>query len=139
MMPPENCGDAFALHDFQIKQHTETLQKLNDVPAALKALNESIARINQTMDRIDAKAQTQAACAETHRALETLRAEQLAVVRKNIQDHTDAIGDHTDQIKSNTDEISEIRGVLKFLKWSIPVAVAISPGIATVVLKLFGK
>ena len=138
-MPPENCGDAFALHDFQIKQHTEALQRLDEVPAALKALNESIARINQTMDRIDAKAQTQAACAETHRALETLRAEQLVVIRKNIQQNADAIDDHTEQIKDNTDEISEIRGVLKFLKWAIPIAVTLSPGIATLVLKLFGK
>ena len=138
-MPPENCGDAFALHDFQIKQHAEALQKLDGVPAALAALNESIARINQTMDRIDAKAQTQSACIETHRALETLRAEQLVVIRKNIQENSEAIDDHTEQIKDNTDEISEIRGVLKFLKWSIPVAVAISPGIATVVLKIFGK
>lgn len=138
-MPPENCGDAFALHDFQIKQHTESLQKLDGVPAALTALNESIARINQTMDRIDAKAQTQAACVETHRALETLRAEQLVVIRKNIQENAEAIDEHTGLIKDNTDEISEIRGVLKFLKWAIPIAVAISPGIATVAIKIFGK
>ena len=138
-MPPENCTDSFALHDYQLQQHSDALQKLDGVPAALKALHESIARVNQTMDRIDAKAQTQAACAETHRALETLRAEQLVVLRKNIQENAEAIDDHTEQIKDNTDEISEIRGVLKFLKWSIPVAVAISPGIATVVLKIFGK
>ena len=76
---------------------------------------------------------------DTHRSLETLRAEQLVVLRKNIQDNTDAIDDHTEQIKDNTDEISEIRGVLKFLKWAIPIAVAISPGIATVAIKIFGK
>ena len=138
-MPPENCGDAFALHDFQIKQHTDALQKLDGVPAALTALNESIARMNQTMDRIEDRAQTQAACAETHRSLETLRAEQLVVIRRNIQDNADAIDAHTEQIKDNTDEISEIRGVLKFLKWAIPIAVAISPGIATVAIKIFGK
>ena len=138
-MPPENCGDAFALHDFQLKQHAETLQKLDGVPAALNALNEAIARINQTMDRIDAKAQTQAACVETHRALETLRSEQLVVLRKNIQDNAEEVEAHDALIKTNTDEISEIRGVLKFLKWAIPIAVTLSPGIATLVLKLFGK
>lgn len=135
----ENCNDAFALHDFQIKQHGESLQKLNDVPVALAALTDAVARINQTMDRIEARSQTQSACAETHRSLETLRAEQLVVIRKNIQDNADAIDAHADQIKDNTDEISEIRGVLKFLKWAIPIAVAISPGIATVAIKIFGK
>lgn len=138
-MPPENCSEAFVLHDFQIKQHSEALQRFETIPATLIALNEAVARINLTMDRIEERSQTRSACAETHRALEILRAEQLVVIRKNIQENVEAIDIHNRLIKVNTDEISEIRGVLKFLKWAIPVAVTISPGIATVVMKLLEK
>lgn len=138
-MPPENCSEAFVLHDFQIKQHSEALQRFETIPATLIALNEAVARINTTMDRIEERSQTRSACMETHRALEILRAEQLIVIRKNIEEHAGSLDAQDKLIKVNTDEISEIRGVLKFLKWAIPVAVTISPGIAMVVLKVLGK
>lgn len=146
----ENCEKAYALHNHQLAQHTEALAKLDGVPQALQGLTDAVARINRTMDRLDEKAQTKDACTAVHKALETLRAEQLITLRKNITENTDRLDEREEQRKLDDvahekrhkdaeTELNEIRGALKFLKFVIPLAIAISPAIAAVVLHMYGR
>lgn len=132
----ENCEKAFQKHDYMLESHDEQLIALRGVPQTLESLNLTLASINLTIKGLNENAQTKTACSSTHTALETLRAEQLRQIRESQTDQGKRIGDIEKTADTTKIEIDEIRGVMKFLKWGIPVAVAISPAIASIVMHL---
>jgi hypothetical protein len=130
------------LHSHQLKQHDELLAKFSDMPAIISGMKESIALLTMTLDRINErldKTQSKDACTDVHRALEILRMEQLGNARADISDHEKKLCEHAIKHENTDKEISEMRGVIRFLKWAIPASIAVAPGVAVVVIHVYGK
>jgi len=120
------CEQAFELHSHMLEQHDKALAQFASIPEIINGLKFSLDRLNDTIDRLEEKAQTQMACKATHDALNSLRGEQLGTIRDTISTQGKSIAALEKKVDANAKEIDELRGAVRFLKWAIPVLVTIS-------------
>ena len=133
IMSAAGCEQAFELHSHMLEQHDKALAQFASIPEIINGLKFSLDRLNDTIDRLEEKAQTQMACKATHAALDALRVEQLGTVRDTIQSQGKSIFALEKKVDSNEKEIDELRGAVRFLKWAIPVLVSISVACAKLI------
>ena len=132
-MSAAGCEQAFELHSHMLEQHDKALAQFASIPEIINGLKFSIDRLNDTIDRLEEKVQTQAACRATHDALNSLRHEQLATIRSAIVVCEEKLAKMDERGVLAAADRDEMRGAILFLKWSVPVLVTISIAAAKII------
>lgn len=120
-------------HAYMLDAHDEAIKNLSPLPEVINGLKNSIDRLNDTMNKIEEKAQTQSNCKAIHFALDSLRMEQLTTIRDSIKNQGERIGANEKEIAQQAKTIGDMRteldnanGAIRLLKFSLPIVIGIA-------------